>query len=278
MPTAHKAYAEWTPERLKKWALNTGPHTQALIEELISIYKIPEQSFRGCLGILRLGERYGAQRLENAARRGLTLGAIRYKNIESITGKLRHAKLREQACIEDLDYKASRGLSKMKITQLALCQWINNKENLLITGPTGTGKTYLACALAHKACRMKLGARYIRLPKLFQTLDIAKADGSYAKLLEQIAKTPLLVLDDWGVAPMTDANRRDFLELIDDRYQRTSTLITSQLPVAHWHDSIGDATLGDAILDRLIHNTHRIELTGDSMRKNKAEKMEKKEN
>jgi DNA replication protein DnaC len=196
----------------------------------------------------------------------------------SITGKLRHAKLREQACIEDLDYKASRGLSKMKITQLALCQWINNKENLLITGPTGTGKTYLACALAHKACRMKLGARYIRLPKLFQTLDIAKADGSYAKLLEQSAKTPLLVLDDWGVAPMTDANRRDFLELIDDRYQRTSTLITSQLPVAHWHDSIGDATLGDAILDRLIHNTHRIELTGDSMRKNKAEKMEKKEN
>ena len=190
----------------------------------------------------------------------------------SITGKLRHAKLREQACIEDLDYEASRGLSKVQMNQLALCQWISKKENVLITGPTGTGKTYLACALAHKACRMKFGARYIRLPKLFQTIDIAKADGSYVKLLEHIAKIPLLVLDDWGVAPMTDTNRRDFLELIDDRYQRASTLITSQLPVALWHESIGDATLGDAILDRLIHNTHRIQLTGDSMRKNKEEK------
>lgn len=196
----------------------------------------------------------------------------------AVLGKLRHARLREQACIEDIDYKASRGLPKMLINQLALCRWINNKENVLITGPTGTGKTYLACALAQKACRMRFGARYIRLPKLFQTIDIAKADGSYTKLLEQIAKTPLLVLDDWGVAPMTDSNRRDFLELIDDRYQSSSTLITSQLPVSLWHDSIGDATLGDAILDRLIHNAHRIELTGDSMRKNKIQKVEKKEN
>ncbi len=125
---------------------------------------------------------------------------------------------------------------------------------------------------------MKLGARYIRLPKRFQTMDIAKVDGSYAKLLEQIAKIPLLLLDDWGVTPMTDSNRRDFLELVDDRYQHASTLITSQLPVSLWHDSIGDATLGDAILDRLMHNAHRIELIGDSMRKNKAQKLEKIDN
>lgn len=117
----------------------------------------------------------------------------------------------------------------------------------------------------------------MRLPKLFQTIDIAKADGSYTRLLAHIAKTPLLVLDDWGIAPMTDANRRDFLEIIDDRYKFSSTLITSQLPISLWHESIGDATLGDAILDRLIHNAHRIELTGDSMRKNKPSKLDKKD-
>lgn len=194
-----------------------------------------------------------------------------------ITAKLRQARLREQACIEDIDYNTTRGLSKMVIQQVASCDWITRKENLLISGPTGTGKTYLACAFANQACRMNFSARYVRLPKLFQTIDIAKADGSYTKLLAHIAKTPLLILDDWGIAPMNDANRRDFLEIIDDRYKLSSTLITSQLPVSLWHESIGDATLGDAILDRLIHNAHRIELTGDSMRKNKPNKLDKKE-
>lgn len=160
----------------------------------------------------------------------------------------------------------------MVIGQVASCDWITRKENLLISGPTGTGKTYLACAFANQACRMNFSARYVRLPKLFQSIDIAKADGSYTKLLAHIAKTPLLILDDWGLAPMNDANRRDFLEIIDDRYKLSSTLITSQLPVSLWHESIGDATLGDAILDRLIHNAHRIELNGESMRKNKPNK------
>ncbi len=147
-------------------------------------------------------------------------------------------------------------------------------ENVLITGPTGIGKTYLGCAFANQACRQGFGARYVRLPKLLQTIAIAKGDGTYIKMMELLAKTSLLILDDWGVAPMTDCNRRDLLELMDDRYNQSSTIITSQLPVSLWHESIGDATLGDAILDRLVHNSHRIELTGDSMRKNKTNKLD----
>jgi hypothetical protein len=194
-----------------------------------------------------------------------------------LTNRLRQAKLKEQACIEDIDYSCERQLSRTVITRLAQCNFIARKENLLITGPTGTGKTYLACAFANQACRQGYGARYIRLPKLFQAITIAKGDGSYIKLMEHVSKLSLLVLDDWGVAPMTDANRRDLLEIIDDRYNQASTLITSQLPVNTWHDSIGDATLGDAILDRLLHNAHRIEINGPSMRKNKAKNLNKED-
>lgn len=192
-----------------------------------------------------------------------------------LINRLRQAKLKEEACMEDIDYAPERQLSKQVITRLAECSFIARKENILLTGPTGAGKTYLACAFANQACRQGYGARYIRLPKLFQAITIAKADGSYIKLMEYVAKLPLLVLDDWGIAPMNDANRRDLLEIIDDRYQRSSTLITSQLPLQAWHDSVGDATLGDAILDRLIHNAHRIEVHGPSMRKIIAEKMNK---
>jgi len=194
-----------------------------------------------------------------------------------LINRLRQAKLKIEACIENIDYASERQLSKTVITRLAECSWIIKKENLLITGPTGAGKTYLACAFANQACRQGYGARYIRLPKLFQAITIAKADGSYIKLMEHVAKLSLLVLDDWGLAPMSDANRRDLLEIIDDRYQRSSTLITSQLPVQAWHDSVGDATLGDAILDRLVHNSHRIDVQGPSMRQIIAKKRNKKE-
>lgn len=190
-----------------------------------------------------------------------------------LTNRLRQARLKiVDACLEDVDYQSSRGLSKMVLNRLSQCQWVSRKENVLITGPTGIGKTYLGCAFANQACRQGFSARYVRLPKLLQTIVIAKGDGTYIKMMELLAKTSLLILDDWGVAPMTDCNRRDLLELMDDRYNQSSTIITSQLPVSLWHESIGDATLGDAILDRLVHNAHRIELAGDSMRKTRTKK------
>jgi DNA replication protein DnaC len=187
---------------------------------------------------------------------------------------LRQAKLKMTACLEDIDYSQDRGLSKAVIKQLSDCSWISRKQNLLITGPTGTGKTYLACALAHGACRRGFSARYLRMPRLFQALELARGDGSYSKLLISLQKTQLIILDDWGLAPMNEVQRRDLLEIMDDRHNQSSTIVTSQLPVKLWHDAIGEATLGDAILDRLIHNAHRIEIKGDeSMRKKQAKQL-----
>jgi len=181
--------------------------------------------------------------------------------------RLKKAKLRHSCCVEDLDFKTSRGLDKTLILSLSACTWIARGINVLICGPTGVGKSYLACALAHKGCLEGYSALYLRLPRLFEELRLAKADGRYGKLMLGYAKTDLLVLDDWGLTPMTDPQRRDLLELLEDRYGRKSTLVTSQLPVTSWHEAIGDPTLADAILDRIVHNAHKIELKGESMRK-----------
>ena len=183
--------------------------------------------------------------------------------------RLGQAKLQQAACIEDIDFKHPRGLNKANILELARGQWIQQHLNLLITGPTGCGKTYLACAMAHKACLNGFTSRYYRLPRLWHELKVSKADGTYTNWLSQLAKTDLLILDDWGLVSPDDEQRRDLLEILDDRYQQKSTIITSQLPTTHWHEHLNDATLADAILDRLLHNAVRLELKGDSLRKNK---------
>lgn len=184
--------------------------------------------------------------------------------------RLTKAKLRQQASMEDINYSGSRGLDKAQLLDLGSCRWIKDHLNILLTGPTGAGKTYIACALAQKACREGFTTLYLRLPRLFGDLTIAKGDGRYGKLLVRYSKIDVLVLDDWGVSPMTAENRRDLLEILDDRYEKKSTLITSQLPVEKWHRYLEDPTLADAILDRVVHNAYRVEMKGESMRKRKG--------
>jgi len=181
--------------------------------------------------------------------------------------RLRMAKLKQNAALEDIDFKTARGLDRSLIMKLAGCEWVAEHLNVLITGATGLGKTFLACALAHKACREGYSSHYVRLTRLFQELDIGRADGRYAKMMRQFAKADVLIMDEWGLAVLTDQHRRDLLEILDDRYNMRATIITSQLPIAHWHEAVGDPTLADAILDRVVHNAYKINLSGKTMRK-----------
>ena len=192
---------------------------------------------------------------------------ILYRENRRLTRLLRDAKLRVNACVEDIDYRQPRGLKRAELASLATCNWIQRQHNLCLTGPTGTGKTWLACALGNQACRQGLSVRYFRLPRLFQSIRIAHGDGSYPRLMNQLLKTNLVILDDWAIQPLNAAQRSDLMEVIEERHGRQATLIASQLPIEHWHDYIGEATLADAILDRLLHNAHRLMLTGESMRK-----------
>lgn len=185
-------------------------------------------------------------------------------------GRLRRARLKQSATAEDIDFRAPRSLDRAMFQSLLAGDWVTRHQNVLLTGPTGVGKTFLSCALANQACRHGASVLYFRLPRLLQDLAVARGDGRFAKLLTQLAKTDILVLDDWGLAAFTDEARRDLLEIFDDRHDSRSTLITSQLPVEHWHENLGDPTLADAILDRLVHNAHRIALTGESLRKKHA--------
>ena len=184
--------------------------------------------------------------------------------------RLKKATLRHRAAvIEDIDYRHRRGLDQSLLTQLVTCQWLRDHHNVLILGPTGIGNSWLACALAQKACRDGFTARYLQLPKFFRELTLAKADGRYLKLMKELAQTDLIALDDFGLTTLNDEQQRDLLELLEDRYELHSTLMTSQYPIEHWHDLIGNPTLADAILDRLVHNAYKLNLTGESMRKQK---------
>ena len=191
------------------------------------------------------------------------------------TPRLRAARSRQQAAVEDVDYRSPRGLDRALFQKLAEGDWIKGHDNLVLVGPTGVGKSWLAAALGHKACRDNQSVLYQRVPRLFEDLALGRGDGRHPRLLRSLGRADLLILDDWGLEPLDAGARHDLLEILEERYGRRSTMITSQLPVDRWHDIIGDPTYADAILDRLIHNAHRIELTGESLRRGRGKQPNK---
>jgi DNA replication protein DnaC len=195
-----------------------------------------------------------------------------------LASRLSRAKLKQQACIEDINYAHARGLDRSLIRKLSTCSWIKEHHNLILTGLTGVGKSFIACALAHKACLEGYTSMYYRAPRLFGELETAKADGRYVKVLQAIARVDLLIIDDWGLSKLNLREERELLEVMEDRYEIKSTIFSSQVPVKDWHELIPNKTIADAILDRIVHNSYRIDLKGESLRKekNKATVNEKK--
>lgn len=221
-------------------------------EDQLEMPEIERMSFEDRLGLL-----VDREQTERASRQ--------------LNNRLRKAKLRQSACFEDIDFRHPRGLDKAMLLDLASCRWIRQHLNLVITGATGVGKSYIACALAHKACLEGFSARYFHMPKLQRELAVARGDGSYGKLLAAIGRIDVLVLDDFGMTPLDASERRDLYELMEDRHELRSTIVTSQLPVKKWHRALGDPTIADAVLDRLISNAHRLDLDGESIRPKRFE-------
>ena len=313
MPSAHCRHAEWTPTGLLREAEAVGPATIALVERILATKPHPEQGFRACLGTLRLVRSDGPEQLEAACQRGMDIMLTRpttdclrelglagmaraleeqrrhavaadlgfedrlamlvERDGKRLAARLWFAGLRQQATPEDVDHRAARGLDRALFQKLTGGEWIERHQDLLVTGPTGTGKTWLSCALGHRACRDDRSVLYQRVPRLLEALGIARGDGRYARMLKNLARVQLLILDDWATTPLTAEQRRDLMEIVDDRHDRASTIVTSQVPVELWHEHIGNPTIADGVLDRLVHGAHRLELKGESMRTLRAAKV-----